>query len=76
MTSAREIVKEQYITQHELADLLNVTPERIRDLRSKHRKDGDFIDSYQPTARCVLFDVKDVLKFIVKSKNTLIDFES
>lgn len=76
MTPAKEKIKSLFMTQHELAGLLNVTPERIRDLRSKHRKSGGFIDSYQPTAKCVLFHVNDVLAFIKKSKNAQIDSES
>lgn len=73
MPSAIEQIRQEFLTQHELAALLNVTPERIRDLRSKHKKEGGFIDSYQPTSKCALFHIDDVLCFIRESKNKVME---
>lgn len=73
IATAREKIKGIFLNQNELADLLNVSPDRIRDLRSHHKKKKNFIDSYQPTARSVFFHVDDVLKYIYKSKDKNLD---
>lgn len=76
MATAREKIKGIFLNQNELADLLNVSPDRIRDLRSHHKKKKNFIDSYQPTARCTLFHIDDVLKYIYESKDENPDSDS
>ena len=69
--TAVDIVKNKYMTQEELAKLLNITTERIRDLRSNHATGkAEFMVSYQPTSKAVFFDVNDVLEYIHKHKTS------
>lgn len=58
-------LKEIYITEGELAELLNVDTKRIRDLRSHHinGKRG-FIDHIKPTSKCILYHVDSVTEYL------------
>ena len=61
-------IKEQFITEQELADLLNVDPTRVRDLRSHHvQGKKEFIDHIKPSSKCVLYHYKDVIKWLRSS---------
>jgi len=65
MRSAIEQLKEEYITEDELATFLNVDTKRIRDLRSHHvTGKQEFINHIKPTGRCRLYLYEDVLKFL------------
>ena len=65
MTKAIDKIKEQYITEPELAVLLSVDSKRIRDLRSYHVTGKQrFIDHIKPTGRCRLYKYEDVLKWL------------
>lgn len=75
--SAVEIVKMNFINELELANLLGVTKERVRDLRSKHKNNkGKFIDSYSPSANITYYKLEDVLAFIEGSKNDVYPVKS
>lgn len=57
-------LKEQYITEDELAEFLGVDTKRIRDLRSHHiNGKQEFINHIKPTSKCVLYRHTDVLKY-------------
>ena len=59
--SAIERLKEEFLTETELADFLNVDTKRIRDLRSHHvTGKSEFIKHIKPTAKCVLYRYADV----------------
>ena len=63
--TAIEKLKEIFITEDELANLLGIDPKRIRDLRSYHMKGKQqFIDHIKPSAKCVLFHYGDVLNWL------------
>lgn len=65
MTKAIDILKEEYITEQELAGFLNVDPKRIRDLRSHHvTGKQEFINHIKPTGKCVLYKVDDVVHWL------------
>jgi len=58
-------VKEDYISESELTELLNVDSKRIRDLRSHHiTGKRQFIDHIKPTSRCVLYPLEKVLHYL------------
>ena len=68
MTKAIDMIKELYVTEAELADLLNVNLDRIRDLRSGHltgRK--KFIDHIKPTSKSVLYPIENVIEYLKNS---------
>ena len=67
-SGALDKIKSEFLTQEELAFLFGVAIERIRDLRSIHKKDGQFIPYYQPTSKCILFHVDDVIEYIKSQK--------
>ena len=63
--SAIDRLKEEYITEEELAEFLGVELKRIRDLRSHHiRGKHQFIDHIKPTSKCKLYKYVDVMKFL------------
>ena len=65
MRTAIERLRDEYITEEELASFLCVDTKRIRDLRSHHvTGKQEFIDHIKPTGRCRLYRYKDVLKFL------------
>ena len=65
MRTAIERLRDEYITEDELATFLNVDTKRIRDLRSHHvTGKQEFINHIKPTGRCRLYRYKDVLKFL------------
>ena len=65
MASAYERIKEHYMTESEVADLLNIDTKRIRDLRSYHVNGRErFIDHIKPSSRCPLFKVEDVFVYL------------
>jgi len=65
MRTAIERLKDEYITEEELAEFFGVDPKRIRDLRSHHMTGKQkFIDHIKPTRKCKLYLYKDVLKFL------------
>jgi len=58
-------IKEEYITEAELAELLNVDTKRVRDLRSNHITGKQaFIDHIKPTSKCILYHVDSVLEYL------------
>jgi len=66
MRSAIEQLKEEYITEQELAEFLSVDTKRIRDLRSHHvTGKQEFINHIKPTGRCRLYRYKDVYNFLL-----------
>ena len=63
--SALERLKEEYLTETELAEFLNVDTKRIRDLRSHHLTGkAEFIDHIKPTSKCILYRYEDILKWL------------
>lgn len=65
MAKAIDMIREQYITEHELSELLGVDSKRIRDLRSFHVNGKTrFIDHIKPSGRCQLYRYEDVLSFL------------
>ena len=64
-----DAIRELYITENELSELLNVDTKRIRDLRSGHTTGKrEFIDHIKPTKKSVLYDLNDVLKYLENQK--------
>ena len=62
---AIERLREKYITEEELAELLNVDIKRLRDLRSHHlRGKSEFINHIKPSGKCVLYAYMDVVKWL------------
>ena len=60
-------IRDMYITENELAELLNVDTKRIRDLRSFHvTGKEEFIDHIKPSGKCRLYHFEDVLKYLQK----------
>jgi len=58
-------IAELYISEIEMAQLLNVDPKRIRDLRSHHMQGKqEFIDHIKPTGKCVLYKLQEVLDWL------------
>ena len=65
MTSAYQRIKEKYLTEGEVADLLGLDTKRIRDLRSYHVNGKQrFIDHIKPSSKCQLYRVEDVFVFL------------
>jgi len=65
--TAIERIREEYITEDELAAFLGVDVKRLRDLRSHHVSGKtEFIDHIKPTSRCKLYLYKDVLGYLNK----------
>ena len=65
---AIDVIKELYVTEAELADLLNVDAKRIRDLRSNHvTGKHKFIDHIKPTSKSVLYPVENVIEYLKNS---------
>jgi len=63
--SALERLKEEYLTEVELAEFLNVDTKRIRDLRSHHITGKQkFINHIKPTSKCILYQYKDIIKWL------------
>ncbi len=63
--SAMDRLREEYITEDELAEFFGVDPKRIRDLRSYHVTGKQrFIDHIKPTSKCKLYKYVDVMKFL------------
>ena len=62
---AIDSIKELYVNEEELAELLNVDTKRIRDLRSHHTTGKkEFINHIKPTSRSVLYKLNDVLAYL------------
>ena len=69
--SAMERLKEEFITENELADFLGVDTKRVRDLRSMHLNGKIlFIDHIKPTSKCVLYRYEDVIKYLESLQGT------
>lgn len=67
--TAADMVKELFLSESELANILGVDSKRIRDLRSNHTQGKEpFIPYIKPTARCVLFKLADVLAYLHDQK--------
>ena len=64
MTFAEEF-KEKYVTEVELALMLDVSPERMRDLRSHHiNGKAEFINFRKPSNKVVLYSKIDVQNWL------------
>jgi len=62
---AIDTIKEMYVTEKELADLLNVDSKRIRDLRSHHNTGrAEFINHIKPSGKQRLYRIEDVVQFL------------
>ena len=62
---AIDSIKELYINEIELAELLNVETKRIRDLRSHHTTGKKkFIDHIKPSSKSILYRLEDVLMYL------------
>jgi len=62
---AIDIIMEQYVTEDELAELLNVDSKRIRDLRSHHVTGrAKFIDHIKPSGKQRLYQLNNVLQYL------------
>jgi hypothetical protein len=60
-----DLIKNQYITENELSELLNVDAKRIRDLRSNHiTGKREFIDHIKPTSKSILYKLENVFKYL------------
>ena len=58
-------LKEKYISEYQLAELLNVDTKRIRDLRSYHVQGKiEFINHIKPSNKSVLYRLEDVEKWL------------
>jgi hypothetical protein len=58
-------IRELYVTEEELADLLNVDTKRIRDLRSNHNTGKEkFIDHIKPSGKCRLYPISAVMDYL------------
>ena len=69
MDKAIDRLKEQYITEDELAAFFSVDPKRIRDLRSYHLNGKKrFIEHIKPTSKCILYRYKDVMEFLERTE--------
>jgi len=65
MESAFNKIRASFLTESEVAALLNVDGSRIRDLRSHHVTGKlRFIDHIKPTTKCVLYRYEDVLAYM------------
>ena len=54
-----------YVTEKELAKLLDVSPERMRDLRSHHvQGKQEFIDFVKPSNKVVLYEKINVVNWL------------
>jgi hypothetical protein len=63
-------IREQYITEVELATLFGVAPERVRDLRSAHKNGKiEFIPVSDVSAKEHLYHIDDVLAYIESRKS-------
>jgi len=70
MTFTEEL-QERFVTESELAKLLDVSPERMRDLRSHHVQGKQkFIDFIKPSNKVVLYEKINVTNWL----NDLQDF--
>jgi hypothetical protein len=62
---AIDFVKGKYISEVELAELLNVDTKRLRDLRSNHVTGKQiFIDHIKPTSKSILYQLENVLTYL------------
>ena len=62
-------IGEVYITESELAELLNVDLKRVRDLRSNHITGKiKFINHIKPTSKCILYPLEEVLVYLESCK--------
>ena len=62
---AIDIIKETYVSEAELVELLNVDSKRLRDLRSNHvTGKRAFINHIKPTSKSILYRVEDVLAYL------------
>ena len=58
-------IREMYVTEDELAELLNVDAKRIRDLRSHHNTGKEeFINHIKPSGKCRLYPIAEVLFYL------------
>ena len=58
-------IRQSYVTEEELAELLNVDTKRIRDLRSHHvQGKHKFINHIKPSSKCVLYSIDDILGWL------------
>ena len=65
MMRAIDKIREVYVTEEELADLLNVDSKRIRDLRSHHNTGKEeFIDHIKPSGKSRLYPIEAVVKYL------------
>ena len=72
---AIDLIKENYVNEAELAELLNVDNKRLRDLRSNHVTGRRaFINHIKPTSKSILYRVEDVLAYL--STRTIYSFGS
>lgn len=68
-------VREQYITEDELAQFLGLTKESLRDLRSHHRTGKqEFIPFRKLSNKCIVYEIDDVMNYIFSSP--VFDFKS
>ena len=62
---AIDLIKESYVNEAELAELLKVDTKRLRDLRSNHITGKQhFINHIKPTSKSILYRVEDVLAYL------------
>ncbi len=58
-------IRELYVTEEELAELLNVDSKRIRDLRSHHNTGKEkFIDHIKPSGKSRLYPIEAVMEYL------------
>ena len=64
-----KLIAERYVTEEELMKLLEVSPERMRDLRSLHINGKQkFIDHIKISSKCVLYGIHDVENWMQEQK--------
>ena len=69
--SALDRLREEYITEEQLAGFLGVDTKRVRDLRSYHVNGKcEFIAHIKPTSKCILYRYKDVLAYFKTLEGT------
>ena len=73
MSSAYDKLKEQYLTEVEVANLLGIATERVRDLRSNQNTGKQsFIPVSNVSAKCHLYHIDDILQYIRSKRSGLV----
>lgn len=65
MSKFEEYIKEYYVTEEELGQIMDVSPERLRDLRSHHVQGKQkFIDFTKLSHKRVVYHFSNVIEWL------------